>query len=400
MSPDSHHSTDKTARAAFGAPASSISRRSTLRGLVGAGLLGLVGLPALAGTAAAMAPISLDASDWQATGTGRAGVSDAADGGVELSWNNDGGGYVGSWTYTTTATSTGALTFDWTIGGNHSWYEASASAVAFVGGPSGTTTTTLFDQRTYGDFSGAGTATLPVNAGYAFGIVVRGRNFDYSELMHGTFTLSLPNAPPTAAFSFSPSSPVTGSPVSFDASGSSDPDGDPLTYAWDFDGVGTATGVSPAFTFATGGDKTVTLTVTDPAGASDATSRTVSVAWDLSIDVKPGNADAIDPINPSAKGNVPVAVYSTADFDATTLDVSTLRFGPGGASAAHGGHVEDVDGDGLVDLLLHFPSADAGFAAGDTTATLSGRTVDGVAAVGSDAIRTVGGGPETGKPSK
>jgi hypothetical protein len=118
----------------------------------------------------------------------------------------------------------------------------------------------------------------------------------------------------------------------------------------------------------------------------------------LDIDVKPGNGDETDPINPGAKGNIPVAVYSTDDFDATMLDVSTLRFGSaamvdadGGASVAHGGHHEDVDGDGLVDLMLHFPSEDAGFADGDTEAKLVGQTEDGIEAVGTDAVRIVGG---------
>ncbi|MFB6210612.1 MAG: hypothetical protein ABEI76_03660 [Halobacteriales archaeon] len=127
----------------------------------------------------------------------------------------------------------------------------------------------------------------------------------------------------------------------------------------------------------------------------------------LDIDVKPGNGDETDPINPDAKGQIPVAVYSTDDFDATTLDVSTLRFGSpavvdagDGASAAHGGHAEDVDDDGVVDLMLHFPSQDAGFADGDTEAKLVGQTGDGIDAVGIDAIRTVGGkgnGKDKGK---
>lgn len=118
----------------------------------------------------------------------------------------------------------------------------------------------------------------------------------------------------------------------------------------------------------------------------------------LDIDIKPGNGEETDPINPNAKGNIPVAVYSTDDFDATTLDVSTLRLGStaivdagNGASVAHGGHAEDVDGDGLVDLMLHFPIQDSGFADGDTEAKLVGQTDDGTDAVGTDAVSIVGG---------
>ncbi len=107
----------------------------------------------------------------------------------------------------------------------------------------------------------------------------------------------------------------------------------------------------------------------------------------LDIDVKPGSDD--NPINPNSRGVIPVVVYSTPDFDATTLDVSTLRFGPGGAEAAHGGHDEDVDG--LVDLMLHFPTDDAGFTGSETEAELSGETLDGVPAAGSDSVTMVGG---------
>jgi plastocyanin len=65
-----------------------------------------------------------------------------------------------------------------------------------------------------------------------------------------------------------PSSADPGVPVSFDASGSSDPDpGQTLTYAWDFDGDGAVdqSGAAPtaSFTYARAGTYAVTLKVTD-----------------------------------------------------------------------------------------------------------------------------------------
>jgi hypothetical protein len=54
--------------------------------------------------------------------------------------------------------------------------------------------------------------------------------------------------------------------VQFDASGSIDPDGDPLVYFWDLDGDGTftdSTAVNPTFTYNTPGKHTATVIVTD-----------------------------------------------------------------------------------------------------------------------------------------
>jgi PKD repeat protein len=80
-------------------------------------------------------------------------------------------------------------------------------------------------------------------------------------------------APTNQAPIANPGGPYTGpegSAIAFDASGSSDPDGDVLTYAWDFgDGSG-ATEVSPTHSYADNGAFQVTLTVTDANGMSGA----------------------------------------------------------------------------------------------------------------------------------
>ena len=61
--------------------------------------------------------------------------------------------------------------------------------------------------------------------------------------------------------------------VAFDASGSLDADGDPLTYAWDFGDGTTATGISVTHTYAEGGTYPVVLTVDDGTGLRNATHR-------------------------------------------------------------------------------------------------------------------------------
>jgi hypothetical protein len=109
---------------------------------------------------------------------------------------------------------------------------------------------------------------------------------------------------------------------------------------------------------------------------------------DVSIDIKPGS----DPnsINPFSRGLIPVAVVTTDDFDALTVDAESVLFGPDEAEKRHKqAHVEDVDGDGYLDLLLHFRTQDTGIAPGDTEACLIGQSYDGVPIMGCDSVRTV-----------
>src|SRR5262249_57669090 len=59
--------------------------------------------------------------------------------------------------------------------------------------------------------------------------------------------------------------------VHFDGSGSSDPQGRPLTYSWDLNGdgiFGDSTAVSPSFTYSTAGTYTVKLQVTNDLNAT------------------------------------------------------------------------------------------------------------------------------------
>ncbi|MEU4770391.1 PKD domain-containing protein [Actinosynnema sp. NPDC023794] len=76
---------------------------------------------------------------------------------------------------------------------------------------------------------------------------------------------------PTASFTASCSS--TTPSCSFDASGSSDPDGTVSSYAWEFGDGKTGSGVKPSHTYSTAGAYTVKLTVTDNSGKTATTSR-------------------------------------------------------------------------------------------------------------------------------
>ncbi|MBC7093918.1 PKD domain-containing protein [Candidatus Bipolaricaulota bacterium] len=85
------------------------------------------------------------------------------------------------------------------------------------------------------------------------------------------------NNPPTAAFTFYPQDPFEDEEVTFDGSGSSDPDGDIVRWTWDFGDGATGDGEIVRHTFANPGQYLVVLTVTDSAGAEGRTSKLVTV---------------------------------------------------------------------------------------------------------------------------
>lgn len=155
-----------------------------------------------------------------------------------------------------------------------------------------------------------------------------------------------PNSRPVAAFDVDQVSTTAPSTVQLDASGSSDGDGDALTYLWDFGNGSRGSGATASATYGTPGTYTVTLTVMDPYGATDTTPRTVTVTDPTPPVITPivqgsvggdgwhaGDVDVswsvVDPDSPvtSTTGCDPVTISDDTGPDGTTITCSATSGG-------------------------------------------------------------------------
>lgn len=119
--------------------------------------------------------------------------------------------------------------------------------------------------------------------------------------------------PPVASFSVSPSPAVAGIPADFDATASSDPDGTIVSYAWEFGDTEIGSGVTISHIYATPGNYTVNLTVTDNESYSVTSSSQVTVQ-SPPPGPQPPFARFFAAPSPSTPGD-PVYFDATASFD-------------------------------------------------------------------------------------
>jgi hypothetical protein len=128
------------------------------------------------------------------------------------------------------------------------------------------------------------------------------------------------NRPPQAVIT-GESTTDEGRSVTLSATGSNDPDGDAVTYAWSIDGEPAGAGDTVEVPAPRPGVRTVTLTVSDPDAASSATSVTVTVAnWSPILELT-GPLGAVAPDDP-----VTLAVRATDAGDqplTATIDTGT-----------------------------------------------------------------------------
>jgi len=111
----------------------------------------------------------------------------------------------------------------------------------------------------------------------------------------------------------------------------------------------------------------------------------------VNIDIWPGQSP--NNINTKSNGKIRVAILSTADFDATRVDMTSLTFGHTGdekSLAFCQTNREDTNHDGRPDLVCFFDTSQTGFKPGDTFGTLKGMLTDHQTMIqGTDSIHTV-----------
>ena len=116
----------------------------------------------------------------------------------------------------------------------------------------------------------------------------------------------------------------------------------------------------------------------------------------VQIDISPFNSE--NEVRPASNDAIFVAVHSTnvadgdaLDFDATQVDLDTLKFGGIGEAAnlPETPSVLDLDGDADSEAVFAFRTQDTGIFCGDTEATLTGSTYSGELFSGTDSITTI-----------
>jgi len=157
---------------------------------------------------------------------------------------------------------------------------------------------------------------------------------------------SIPANRPPVSDAGGPYSVYASSTFILDASNSSDPDGDMLTYEWDLDNDGLyddASGVTATTSFNQAGDHVIGLRVTDEGGLSDADTATVTVLpWTLKGFYQPVDMNGV--YNVVKKGSTVPFKFEIFAGPTELTDISSIKsFTSTPASCATSVATDDIE---------------------------------------------------------
>jgi hypothetical protein len=139
------------------------------------------------------------------------------------------------------------------------------------------------------------------------------------------------------------------------------------------------------------GEHTVEVRAIDTSGNIDpsAASFTWTIYLEADIDIQPLD-DAVSTINTQARGVTPVAILGSEEFGAVSeVDISSVEFA-GASPSSTRPRFEDVNGDGITDLILMFNTQNMDeLQAGDTEGCLVGELKDGTLFKGCDEVKVI-----------
>lgn len=153
---------------------------------------------------------------------------------------------------------------------------------------------------------------------------------DLSAIATTTISVKAGNRAPSAAFTIQNAKGDTvtaaaiGETLTFSSAGSTDPDNDPLTYAWTFGDAATSDVASPTHSYAAPGLYVIELTVKDKAGATAKASKAVAVNFNATFEGEFGPQDqpALPARNVTKSHTFPLAAGASLLTVKLTFDAS------------------------------------------------------------------------------